>query len=90
MLWIPGTDNPVVGLTARCGEMGPFPFLAWGCFQPGVLRPPGGAGVPGMKVHSPSLWPCFSACVGLCSGGAFFGLAFASSGILRALYICVS
>ena len=44
VLWIPGTDNPVVGLTARCGEMGPFYvlFFAMGCFQPGVSRPLGG------------------------------------------------
>ena len=42
VLWIPGTVNPVVGLTARCGEMGPFSFFDKSSFQPGVLRPLGG------------------------------------------------
>ena len=79
MLWIPGTDNPVVGLTARCGEMGPFYvlFWQWAVFNL-VFYVPLGGWRPGNESAFPLFLAVCSACVGLRIGGSFFGLAFVS------------
>ena len=78
MLWVPGTNIPVVGLAARCGEMGPlYAFLQWAVFQPGVFAPLGGWRPGNESAFSLFLAVC-SACVGLRIGGSFFGLAFVS------------